>query len=255
MTNRADQIRKQLQKRRQTHSSSSSSKPKDSLPLYQLSNEREYAVYEADPSERSDHPLFNKGTFLLKILASCILVLVIAIVYKSSTPQALPIQQFVKQTMTSEFQFAAVSAWYEERFGEPLAILPKLPTDNPEATVTQDYSTPASGRVVKEFSEQTKGVLIETTVGANVEAMKGGQVIFVGQKEGIGNTVIIQHEDKTTSWYGGLSDMTVSPYERIESGRSVGFVSDKEQGDGGTFYFAIEQGGSFIDPIQVIPFE
>ncbi|WML47388.1 M23 family metallopeptidase [Neobacillus sp. PS3-34] len=110
--------------------------------------------------------------------------------------------------------------------------------------------------MLDKFEKNGKGIMLETEKGETVKAMNEGTVLFAGLKEGLGKTVIIQHADKTESWYGNLDDIKVSLYEFIEKGKEVGVVSsnskDKSKGE---FYFAIKKGEDFIDPIQVIRFE
>ncbi|MFL6558418.1 MAG: peptidoglycan DD-metalloendopeptidase family protein [Bacillus sp. (in: firmicutes)] len=79
----------------------------------------------------------------------------------------------------------------------------------------------------------------------------------MGVKEGIGNTVIIQHSDKSETWYGNLADVKVKLYEYVDKRSVVGTVSTSagEDKTKGKYYFAIKKDDNFIDPIQVIRFE
>ena len=117
------------------------------------------------------------------------------------------------------------------------------------------YALPASGKILEEFGENGERITIEIGKDAPIEAMNEGLVIFVGQKEGFGNTVVIQHADKSESWYGNLSEINVTLYEYIEKGTPVGKATVPENGTNGSFYFAIKEGEKFVDPVQVIQFE
>lgn len=214
--------------------------------------------YESGPIEEDNHPLFSKEAFIFKILASAILVLIIGIMFRNQTPALDPARDFVTKSMNEEFQFAAVSDWYESTFGKPLALFPEK-TEEKTETVDGDskphYALPASGRILDEFGENGQRITIETGKGAKVEAMNGGLVHEIGEKEGFGQTVVIQHPDKSESWYGNLSSVDVSLYEYIEKGTVVGKATDYEDGTNSSFYFAIKEGDHFVDPIQVIQFE
>lgn len=214
--------------------------------------------YELGPGE-SGHPLFKKEVFIFKILASACLVLIVAILLRSPSEKAENAQNFIKHTMEREFQFAAVSGWYEKQFGKPLAL---LPIDKAEETGDQqmteedsEYALPASGKIVEDFGANGQRVMIETRRGAGVEAMDEGLIHFVGMKEGFGKTVIIQHADKSETWYGNLDEIDVKLYEYISKGTKVGTALDRADGDKGSFYFAIKKDDDFIDPVQVIKFE
>jgi stage IV sporulation protein FA len=188
-------------------------------------------------------------------LASACLVLIVAILFRSEAEKAQPVKTFVKTTMETEFQFAAVSDWYEKQFGKPLALLPVNKAEkNTESQGTQ-YALPASGRILEDFGDNGQKITIETGKDASVEAMSEGLVRFAGTKEGFGKTIIIQHADKSESWYGNLSDFEVNVYEYIEKGAKVGKASNGSDGEKGSFYFAIKKGDDFVDPIGVIKFE
>ncbi|KYD10880.1 M23 family metallopeptidase [Heyndrickxia sporothermodurans] len=255
MGNRADEIRRQMAKKRKTKSYPRKKESKQiSSPPYRDEFD-DYPIFEADPPSKV-HPLWNKELFLFKILVSAVLVLFVAIVFKSSTPKLDQVKSFVNNTMTSEFQFAAVSNWYEKQFGKPLALFPiKNDGKDNNSIAKEDYVMPASGKVLTNFSADGRGVMIETKSDESVDAMDGGKVIFAGKKEDLGKTVIIQHPDMTESWYGNLETIQVKEYEEVHTGKKVGTVSNAADGLTGEFYFAIKQGKKFIDPIQVIKFE
>ena len=111
------------------------------------------------------------------------------------------------------------------------------------------------GKILEDFGENGQRITIETGKGAMVEAMNGGLVLEIGEKEGFGQTVVIQHPDKRKSWYGNLSSVNVTLYQYIEKGTVVGKATDYEDGTNSSFFFAIKEGDDFVDPIQVIQFD
>lgn len=211
----------------------------------------ELVSYEAGPGE-GEHPLFRKEVFFFKVLCSAILFLVIAILFKSQTPALEPAKGFVQKGFSQDFQFAAVGKWYEEKFGQPLALLPeqKVKEEN-----NNDFSIPASGKILEHFEKNGQGIMIETDKSAPVEAVNEGWIMFAGVKEGLGKTVVIQHSDKTESWYGHLDAIEVTLYQFISKKQKIGTVGSGADEAKGEFYFAIKKGEAFIDPIQVIRFE
>jgi stage IV sporulation protein FA len=218
-----------------------------------------YSSYEAGKDDVI-HPLFKKEVFIFKILASAVLFLVIAIMFRENTATLAPARDFVMKTMEQDFKFATVSKWYEDQFGKPLALLPFSENGKEDAknVVGKDHDIPVfSGKVLENFEKNGQGIMIETTKGAPVEAMKEGNVMFAGVKEDTGKTVIIQHADQTQSTYGNLDEIKVSLYQFIDSEKVVGTASEStgEDKTKGTYYFAIKKGDDYIDPIQVIRFE
>jgi stage IV sporulation protein FA len=260
MRSRSDDIRKRIEKRKKEQERLTK---QTSTQLSWTEDEERYGFqkmesYEVGPIEESNHPLFRKEVFIFKVLASACLVLIIAIMFRNQTPALDPAREFVTKSMNEEFQFAAVSDWYEGTFGKQLALLPSTEQEDPAVSETdskQQYALPASGKILEEFGQDGQKITIETGKGAAVEAMNGGLVRFIGQQEGFGQTVVIQHADKTESWYGNLNSIDVTLYQYIEKGTTVGKATDYEDGTNSSFYFAIKEGEDFVDPIQVIQFD
>lgn len=254
---RRDDIRRRIAKRKRERERYSHTQQNR---LLMVEDEEKYGFekfssYESGPGE-GGHPLFNKELFLFKVLASACLVLVLAIIFRNGSESLQPIKNFVSKSMEQDFQFTAVADWYESQFGKPLALLPTESNDESEQLdTTQEYALPAAARILEDFGENGQKITIETEQGASVTAMSEGRVTYIGTEDDFGKTVIIQHADKSESWYGNLASIDVSLYEFIKKGTSVGVASDAGDGTKGTFYFAIKKGDDFIDPIQVIQFD
>lgn len=206
------------------------------------------------------HPLFKKEVFFFKILASILLFLVVAILSRNQTATFEPVKEFVVKQMDLDFKFATVSNWYEDKFGKPLALLPFTEEDQAgKKTIVKDqnFSVPAMGKILENFEKNGQGIMIETGKGAAVQSIDDGFVTFVGIKDGIGKTVVIQHPDGSQTWYGNLEEVKVNKYDHIDKRTVVGTVSAStgEDKTKGKYYFAIKKDDNFIDPIQVIRFE
>ena len=259
MRTRPDEIRKRIARRKKERDRL---KHKSSHGVLWAEDEERYGFekmtsYESGGDEGL-HPLFNKEWFLFKVLVSACLFLVVAILFKNHTAVFEPARHFVKTTMHEEFQFTAVSNWYEEQFGKPLALLPfkgEAEDINKVSSPEGGYALPASARILEDFNKNGQGITIETNKDAVVEAMSEGLVIFAGKKGDFGKTVIIQHPDKSESWYGNLSDIQASLYKYVEPGSKIGVSTTTGDGERGTFFFAIKKGEDFIDPSKVIPFD
>lgn len=258
MRSRADDVRKRIAKRKRENDRLTNNQENR---LHWIENEEKngferISSYEGGPEE-AGHPLFKKEVFLFKILASACLVLIIAIIFRNENTALKPIKNFVTNSMEQDFQFVALSNWYEEQFGEPLAILPFENDQEEKSTpvVNQEYALPATARILEDFEENGQRITIETPIGASVTAMNEGRVRFAGVDKEFGKTVIIQHADKSETWYGNLDSINVTLYEFVKKGADLGIASNNEVGTFASFYFAIKQGDDFKDPIQVIQFD
>jgi stage IV sporulation protein FA len=257
MRSKADEVRKRIANRKKDRNRKQelfnrSPYIPEETELYSIDS---FPSYESDPGE-GNHPLFRKEVFFFKLLASACLFLIIGILFRNESETLEPARNFVEQSFEKDFQFAAVADWYEKKFGKPLALFPMPEEKNKsEKDGSQHYALPATGRILEDFEVSGQRVVIETEKDAAVEAVEEGWVRFVGEKEGFGKTVVIQHADKSESWYGNLSEFSVGLYDFIEKGKKVGTVTNKDAGEKGSFYFAIKKDENFIDPIQVIQFE
>nr|WP_263325566.1 M23 family metallopeptidase [Neobacillus sp. Marseille-Q6967] len=266
MRSTPDEIRRRIAKRKKgSNSKSSPAKGPDRLISWPGDDEKHggfdlYPSYESNDDD-GGHPLFKKEVFIFKILASALLFLAIAIMYRENIAALDPAKNFISKTMEQDFKFATVSKWYEDRFGKPLAILPfteEKPKEEEKNVVEKEPDIPVfSGKILENFEKNGQGIMIETTKGAPVETMNEGIVMFAGTKEGLGKTVIIQHSDQTETTYGNLEEIKVSLYEYIEKEAIIGTASEStgEDKTKGKYYFAVKKGDDFIDPIQVIRFE
>ncbi|MEH7386398.1 M23 family metallopeptidase [Bacillus sp. JJ1521] len=259
MSKRANDIRRRIEKRKRERNSNTSI-PRKAAPPFLASDEERYggSTYTSfnggEPGE-GGHPLFRKEVFLFKVLLSAILVLSIGIVFKNQSPTFENVRHFVSSTMKTEFQFAAVTEWYKDTFGSPLALIPiNQNKEKNESPTPGKYALPAAGKVTETFEANGQGIIVETDSKV-VEAMNSGKVIELAVKGDLGKTVVIQHSDGSETWYGNLGTVDVMLYDYVEAGQEVGKVQDPEGDNKGTYYFAIKQGETFIDPIQVIKFE
>jgi stage IV sporulation protein FA len=252
---RADEIRKRIAKRKKTREQSPTK-----TPLWATDEERygfeKISSFEAGPDEGT-HPLFNKELFIFKILASVCLVLIVGILFKNENPTLQKARDVVQNSMATDFQFAAVSDWYETKFGKPLALLPFMEEEMKPGTIEDEtqYALPASGRIIEDFSQNGQGIMIETGKDSVVDALHEGIITFAGVKEGIGNTVVVQHTDKSETWYGNLATIEVKLYDFITKGTKLGVASSTEDETHSSFYLAVKKDNHFIDPSQVIRFE
>ncbi|WP_377888315.1 peptidoglycan DD-metalloendopeptidase family protein [Alkalihalobacillus sp. R86527] len=205
-------------------------------------------------TEVTFHPLFNKQAFLIRAMIAACLFLGAGILFKSESEKLFPVKHYVTSVMEDEFQFATVREWYEGKFGNPVALIPDG-TDTKTAGDPPVFALPANGKVLEDFQSTGKGIMVETVLSTEVEAINAGVITYAGEKEGIGNTVVIQHADGSESWYGMLESVDVALYDFVKTKDKLGSVTNSEDGKTGTFYFAIKKNEGFVDPLQVVPIE
>lgn len=199
---------------------------------------------------------------LIQSLISALLFSSVYWIEQNKNARLLPAKQSIVTALTQEFQFTAVSDWYEKNLGQPISFLPDLLNGNKGNQTASGSSSnskngafaePVTGQLQDHFNKQTNGITVSTSPNSTVEAAKDGLVVFVGQKSKIGKTVIIQHQNSDESWYGELNQVNVKVYDFVKQGQKIGTTGGS--GKRGTFYFALKKGQKFIDPIQVMSFD
>lgn len=262
MSNRADEIRKRISKRQNMCKQSGGRPSLGSSRGYLPSIEEKHGLSpfsgEGVDGTNKSHPLFKQELFMFKLLMALSLFLSIGVLFKNDSPQLEKARNFVEGAFEREFEFATVSALYEDMFGKTVALFPDVSkekgNETEEKPLQNMYAIPANGRVLEGFEVDGKGIMLETGVDATVDAVKGGKVVFAGTKKGLGKTVEVQHADGTYTLYGNLADIQVKLYDEIDSKTPLGKVTMAPDGMAGTFYFSIRKGDQYIDPASVLRF-
>lgn len=114
------------------------------------------------------------------------------------------------------------------------------------------WAWPASGNILRGFSEQSKGVDIGGAEGQKVLAAADGRVIYAGTMDGYGNLVIIKHSDDLLSAYAHNSRNLVAQGSSVSRGQQVA-----EMGRSGTdavkLHFEVRRQGKPVDPLIYLP--
>lgn len=152
--------------------------------------------------------------FLLKTLITIILLVGTLIVCKSSEFCRNYIYQHIYQNV---FSFTKINTFYQKYLGGI------IPFDN----LFQE-TEPVFNEKLTYYDEAKylDGVCLTTTENYLVPILESGIVVFIGEKESYGNTIIIQGMDGIDIWYGNLESTSVSLYDYVEKGNLLGETRD-----------------------------
>ena len=80
------------------------------------------------------------------------------------------------------------------------------------------------------------------TVGMNevVNVITSGIVVFIGEKDDLGNTIIVQGNDGVDIWYSNITDTDIKVYDYLESGNILGTSNSDD------IYITISKDGEFM---------
>ncbi|MFC4403975.1 peptidoglycan DD-metalloendopeptidase family protein [Gracilibacillus xinjiangensis] len=239
-------INRRKQEKKKVTSSYKRSSPTEFSRRINLEDEERHGFYPSIPSSdgKSDnHPIVFRS-FLVRSVLAVFLFFICAISITSESSWLEKPKEWTSYALKEEFPFASVNAWYQAKFGAPFAL---------ETSVTEGEQLdvlPAFGQINQSFQENGQGILITAEEETEVAAVDAGTVLFAGNDQKTGKTVIIQHADRSKTIYGFLSDIEVHSYQSVKANQIIGSYQPSEANQ--AIYFAVEKNQQYIDPIQVI---
>lgn len=176
---------------------------------------------------KKENPYFIWAT---KFLITVILTLSTMIICKEKTIYKEWIHKIIFE---KSFSFASVNQLYEDAFGTSIPFKDMfLKKEQPVFKETLSY---------KEVSKYLDGAKLEVEKNYLVPIKESGMVVFVGKKEGYGNTVVVEGTDGVEIWYGNLEKINVKVYDYVEKGNFLGEVKDKN------LYMVFKKEGVVLD--------
>ena len=149
--------------------------------------------------------------WILKFLLTIVVLLVLLILFKGNSDFKT---KFYKLVYEDNFTFTKVKGLYNKYIG----------------TIIKDKE--ATSLVFNEQIEYSKkesykdGVKLYINNNSNVISRKSGLVVYIGEKEGYNNTVIIQGVDEVDIWYGNIDNTSVKLYDYVEENSIIGTSND-----------------------------
>ena len=138
---------------------------------------------------------------------------------------------FYENVYGKNFSFEYVKEVYQKYFGSTLPIDKLLGKD-----IEPVFSETFTYKEKEEYLEGSKFIVDSQYL---VPTLESGMVVFVGEKEGYGNTIIIQQVDGVDIWYSNVTS-NVKLYDYIEKGDVLG------ETNGNYLYMVIKKDGTVI---------
>lgn len=169
-------------------------------------------------NQRKKNLKSNLLSFINRTLLSGILLLTVLCMIKMN-PETKDV--IYKNVYSKNISFAPFREWYEKYFGNlfPEELSKKLPKDQMVFEETFVY---------QKKEEIKNGVRLSVGKGYLVPALESGIIVFMGEKEGYGNTLIIQQMNGVDAWYVGMNLTELKLYDYIEKGSLLGEAKEKE---------------------------
>lgn len=168
--------------------------------------------YSENTSLDNDHRIKYLKFLVTRILISLILVIGVSIFVKVNDLNKSYVQKYLFE---DNLKFTEINQLYQKYFGK---IIPS-PIDKDEMVFSGDDLTK------KAYEKYENGIKFTISEHSPISALIGGIVVFIGEKDNYGNTVIVQGNDGVDYWYGGLTNLSVNLYDYIESNALLGETS------------------------------
>ncbi len=179
--------------------------------------------------KKKDYERVKKYLFSLfsRVLCTVVLVLLLLIGFKMDKNFKV---NFHDQVYNQTFPFQEFKKIYQKYFGESLSL---------KAIDTEQQQVFDETLNYKSLNSYQDGVKLEVTSNYMVPSLESGIVVFLGEKEGYGDTVIIQQVNGVDAWYGNIKTNGIQLYDYIEKGKLLGEAQDNK------LYLAFQKEGKF----------
>ena len=171
----------------------------------------------------------NIRNFFSRCLIVIILVLGCLIVVKDNSSFK---NKIIKYVYEDNIKFTKLKNIYEKYFGKILSVDKVVPT---EEKVFDEKLTYEKANIYKD------GVELKVDNNYLVPTIESGIVVFIGNKDGYGNTVIIEQINGVDVWYSNINAKDIKLYDYIEKGKLLGEVVDQK------LYMVFQKDGKILD--------
>ena len=174
-------------------------------------------------STKTSPSFFKK--FLIKIMVLAVIFLITIILIKNDN-----IKEYISKNINKNISFSNIKSMYTKYLG---SVLPFENILNNEQVFNEELS-------YKNISLYKDGVVLEVESNYLVPVKYSGIVVFIGEKENYGNTIIVEAHN-VTIWYVNVNNSNVSLYDNVTKGSYLGEVN------GNKLILLFEKDGGFVD--------
>ena len=160
-----------------------------------------------------------------RVMLTTVVFLIGLIVSRNNTQ----VKEFInKNIYTPTFKFVDAKKLYNKYFGKYVG----------EKEETKEVFTEKIS--YSDLNVYKDGVKLKVSQNYLVPALESGIVIFMGEKEGYGNTLIIEQINGVDVWYSNIDIKDVKMYDYVEKGALIGESTDDK------IYLLFQKNGEFL---------
>lgn len=169
----------------------------------------------------------NFINLLIKCFVTSIVLISLAIIYKSDCNFKNKIFGYFFEENIS---FTKINKIYDKYLG---GLLPVKKETNTTSVFNEQLS-------YKESSVYYDGVKLSVEDNYLIPTIEEGMVVFIGEKENYGNTVIIEDLDGVNYWYGNINVTSVKLYDYVKKGSYIGEANNE-------LYLVFSKDGNYLN--------
>ncbi len=167
--------------------------------------------------------------FITRSLFTIIIFLLGMILVKNNSKVK---NDILKHVYDTNFKFVKIKNIYQKYFGNILSVDQFALHEKP---VFQEKL------IYQKANPYLNGVKLTVSDNYMVPALESGIVIFMGEKEKYGNTIVIEQVDGVDVYYSNVQTDGIKLYDYVEKGSLLGETEDKK------LYLVFQKDGSFLD--------
>ena len=154
--------------------------------------------------------------FINKVLITTIIVLIGLIIIKYNPD----FKNYIKEKVyDNNINFNKTKSIYEKYFGNILSVEKNIKKTNAVFLEEINYS---------KIDKYKKGVKLRVTDNYMIPVIESGVVVFVGEKNGYHNSIVVEQTDGVETIYGNVKINNLKLYDYVEKGELLGEVQNNE---------------------------
>lgn len=171
--------------------------------------------------------------YLRNLMMRCLFLIVIFLVLAILSKSSVEFKNYIyKNIYTDNISFSKIKKIYNKYLGG-VVPLKKISNDTyPVFKEKLEYN---------DISKYLDGVKLKVGDNYLVPVINSGLVLYIGQKDGYNNTVIIEGENGVDIWYGNMSNVSLKLYDYVEAGSLLGEVNNN------TLYLVYSEDNDFLN--------
>lgn len=165
--------------------------------------------HKNDKNQRKGKVFFYK--FFIRLFA-CIIIILIGLIFVKNNDSLS--ERIYKYLNKYDINLAGVNDWYQKHFGD-ITPFQNLVKGKTKLVFSENL-------VYDKVSQYKNGVKLSVCDNYLVPIVESGIVVFSGNKDSYGNTVIIKQVDGVDVWYGNVKNLNVNLYDYVSRGEFLG---------------------------------